>query len=340
MGYLAFKVDTDTGWVMVTPNLGFYAGFLAFDTSGNPAVLGGLNSGGCFYLLTAKESGGVWIQDTIDWWGEMPEVPQCAGYWGFVVDRASHFYLTFEVSMDRGYHYQELNLRTGSTGHWADSLIVGGNEWFASELSLAPRPPSGVSDCYNVGYDFQSDSFYCDGTVIDTQPASIGLVRVDAQDHRQIVYRTDRLRFAYETSVWNFDTLPSVMDVSSLDFAVDTDGRPLIAFVSDSGVFLARGGPATGCAEKKPLPVAEHLALPTIVRGVLDLPEGSDFPVAKNRGLETSPTFLLDATGRKVMELHPGPNDVSRFGAGVYFVRGLGSGAGGQGEVRKVVITR
>jgi hypothetical protein len=29
---------------------------------------------------------------------------------------------------------------------------------------------------------------------------------------------------------------------------------------------------------------------------------------------------LLDATGRKVADLHPGANDVSRIPAGVYFI--------------------
>ena len=40
------------------------------------------------------------------------------------------------------------------------------------------------------------------------------------------------------------------------------------------------------------------------------------------------------------MELHPGPNDVNRLEAGVYFVRGLRSGARGQGEMRKVILTK
>jgi hypothetical protein len=96
----------------------------------------------------------------------------------------------------------------------------------------------------------------------------------------------------------------------------------------------------TGVEESRPATGLNPPAGNGIVRGVLELPGGSDFPVAKSRGLETSPTFLLDISGRKVMELHPGQNDVSRFGAGVYFVRGLGSGTGGRGEVRKVVITR
>ena len=47
---------------------------------------------------------------------------------------------------------------------------------------------------------------------------------------------------------------------------------------------------------------------------------------------------LLDISGRKVMELHPGPNDVSRFGAGVYFVRSAVSDV--PSAVRKIIVTR
>ena len=71
----------------------------------------------------------------------------------------------------------------------------------------------------------------------------------------------------------------------------------------------------------------------TVVHGVLELPAATSHrPQTASR--------LLDISGRKVAELHPGPNDVSRFGAGVYFVRDLGPGVGGRGEVRRIVITR
>jgi hypothetical protein len=44
---------------------------------------------------------------------------------------------------------------------------------------------------------------------------------------------------------------------------------------------------------------------------------------------------LLDISGRKVADLHPGANDVSGLSAGVYFVQGGQSGA-----ASKVVIQR
>ncbi len=49
----------------------------------------------------------------------------------------------------------------------------------------------------------------------------------------------------------------------------------------------------------------------TVIRGVLRLP-GSPFTIH---------TSLFDMTGRQVMSLRPGPNDVGRLAPGVYFVR-------------------
>lgn len=52
----------------------------------------------------------------------------------------------------------------------------------------------------------------------------------------------------------------------------------------------------------------------TLVRGCLLLPEAVS-------GERSGVSGLLDISGRKVLELHPGRNDVSHLGAGVFFVR-------------------
>jgi len=71
--------------------------------------------------------------------------------------------------------------------------------------------------------------------------------------------------------------------------------------------------------------------LPTLIRGVLWLP-----PASSQKPQAAS---LLDISGRKVLDLHPGANDVSRLVPGVYFVRAVSGellAVGGQ----KVVLTR
>jgi hypothetical protein len=67
----------------------------------------------------------------------------------------------------------------------------------------------------------------------------------------------------------------------------------------------------------------------TVVRGVLSLPSS----------LAPRPASLFDMTGRAVMSLRPGTNDVSHLSPGVYFVREAQAQAQAQ-ATRKVVITR
>ena len=69
---------------------------------------------------------------------------------------------------------------------------------------------------------------------------------------------------------------------------------------------------------------------PTIVRGVLCL------PLASSVEREAS-SVLLDVSGRKVMDLKPGANDVRALAPGVYFVREAHAQAQ---AIQKVVITR
>jgi hypothetical protein len=75
--------------------------------------------------------------------------------------------------------------------------------------------------------------------------------------------------------------------------------------------------------------VRDAKPLPTVVRGILHLPASS-----LKRGASSA---LLDAAGRRVAELHPGANDVSRLAPSVYFVREAQAQAQAQ-AVRKVIV--
>jgi len=144
---------------------------------------------------------------------------------------------------------------------------------------------------------------------------------VDNLNRRQIVYRLGGMKLAYRTSVWHIDTLPPEINAAaSFDFAIDNNNIPLIAYSTADGIFLATGD-AVGVAEKKPQVVREPLRLPTIVRGTLVW--SATTPSLRNVGdiaLHTR-SALLDISGRKVLALHAGANDVSRLAPGVYFVR-------------------
>jgi len=106
--------------------------------------------------------------------------------------------------------------------------------------------------------------------------------------------------------------------------------RVYVANGSASCVSVLRDSLVVGL-EDLGIPVASQPAqAPTVVRGILKLPGRPS--VARAR--------LLDISGRTVLDLRPGANDVRALAPGVYFVRGEGRGTGDEGCIRKVVVTR
>jgi phosphoribosylformylglycinamidine (FGAM) synthase PurS component len=73
---------------------------------------------------------------------------------------------------------------------------------------------------------------------------------------------------------------------------------------------------------------------PSIVRGVLVL------GAVDSRQNTAYRADLLDISGRKVAELHPGPNDVRALAPGVYFARQVSDVELGASNVTKVVVAR
>jgi hypothetical protein len=72
--------------------------------------------------------------------------------------------------------------------------------------------------------------------------------------------------------------------------------------------------PSTGAVEEHVTPGASRFTPPTIVRGVLHL--------TSHISNLTSDIVLVDVSGRRVLSLRPGVNDVSRLAPGVYFLIG------------------
>jgi hypothetical protein len=73
--------------------------------------------------------------------------------------------------------------------------------------------------------------------------------------------------------------------------------------------------------------------IPTIIRGVL---------MMEDRGQTTEDKAeLVDISGRKVLDIRTGANDVSDLAPGVYFVRsGPSAVSRQQSAITKVVVTR
>jgi YVTN family beta-propeller protein len=110
--------------------------------------------------------------------------------------------------------------------------------------------------------------------------------------------------------------------------------RVYVANYNGSSVSVLRdsGG---GIEESFKPQAASPKPAPTVVRGVLVL------GAVDSRQQTEYRADLLDASGRKVLDLRPGPNDVRGLAPGVYFVREEPQAASLKPQaVRKVVVTR
>jgi len=116
----------------------------------------------------------------------------------------------------------------------------------------------------------------------------------------------------------------------STSVALGPDGG---VYVSDfnAGTFIYEPV-VTALQDRATLYVSRPTPDCTIVRRTLLLPSSS-----VRRGTSN---VLLDATGRKVLDLHEGANDVSRLSPGVYFVRPAYGVMCNASNVYKVVVTR
>jgi len=129
------------------------------------------------------------------------------------------------------------------------------------------------------------------------------------------------------------DAVLSTIEVGNgpMDFAWNpVQNRVYVANSGGGSVSVLRdsGGAAVG---ESPTPVAAgQKPVPSIIRRVLFLPQAAD--------LKPQVASLLDAAGRKTLDLSPGANDVRALAPGIYFVRGAVSGH--PSAVTKVVITR
>jgi hypothetical protein len=90
-------------------------------------------------------------------------------------------------------------------------------------------------------------------------------------------------------------------------------------------------GPPSGVKESSKPQATSLKPMATIVRGVLLLPKATS--------RESQASSLLDVSGRKVVALKPGANDVSHLSPGVYFVRQASGVERAASSITKVVLT-
>ena len=95
--------------------------------------------------------------------------------------------------------------------------------------------------------------------------------------------------------------------------------------------------PSLGVGEAEPGARLSGRAASTVVRGLLFLPRDMTELAGNSDRVPRPRVILLDISGRKVIDLSPGPNDVGRLAPGIYFVR---LQAGDAVRTAKLVIER
>jgi hypothetical protein len=136
---------------------------------------------------------------------------------------------------------------------------------------------------------------------------------------------------------------------SDPDIGADSSGYAYVVwedFDGDRGtICFSTNAPAAIAEETSNAELRAPNSGPTVIRGVLVLGNG-DSP-SEREDARYSPHFpvmsctaLLDISGRKVMDLQPGANDVRALPPGVYFIGRLKTEDGRPDAVRKVVVTR
>ncbi len=126
------------------------------------------------------------------------------------------------------------------------------------------------------------------------------------------------------------------------DIAADSTGHAYIVWYQPSAqsgeIWFATNAPLGIAEETSNAELRAPKCDPTVVRGVLFLTKMGTVPSG------TVPIFgpsLLDISGRKVMDLHTGANDVRKLAPGVYFVLEEPQASSHKPQaIRKVVVTR
>jgi len=326
-----YALKTDTSWAdMQTPfNAGpYYPSLTSLDTAGAPAIC--VQAGDAYLLARLQDT--TWTTYTL-----------ATGYSGFTND--------FDCSalgsntdgvvwgvFRYGFSYPGKALVSGHVlcrFQVRDSdvsvvQIAGGAEIGIWAASGCIDGQSSVHSSYYCG----SAGLYLDQEAIDSITVDRTAAKFDSLDRPQIAYVPTRggLLYRYlDAGAWHIFDLQTT-GVTALSLAIDKNAQPLIAYTTSEGVFLAHGVDVVGQSEEEQGPTAIGSRLTaTIARNVLRLP-ASGPPVGAS---------LFDLGGRKVSDLHPGANDVSRLAPGVYFVRQEPQASGLQPQaVSKVVITR
>jgi len=249
-------------------------------------------------------------------------------------------------------HYDRVFLcRSDSAGNWPDSVILGpgpsegrlrglagdnrGNVWVAWGGNPY-GPDSGIyAACLDTSlhwssvYTISHSGFFCN-------------MEIDGDNKVWVVWDADSNFYyrVWDGSEWSPpDSIvappasSSFMDAIFYDPARD---RIWLSYRTDyEHTFVTWTDPSAGTAERESGP-SYHYEHALVVSGVLLLPR--DMTGLPGNSDRVPRPVLLDVSGREVLDLHPGANDVRHLAPGIYFVHSTLDNR--QSKMTKVVVAR
>lgn len=330
---MIFAQRSDTGWTRDSFAQG-YGPCLAFDTSGAPNVVFGAWS-----LLFAVRTGTFWVIDTLAvGGGTMNYFYSC---WRLKADPGNGLHAFCEDGWSWPSAHRlaadvfggDIFVTARADSGWHMSWGTGGVAWGFDCLSMDLDTMGREEFCYQV-HASPGQGFYLDSSLID-DGVRAARISVDRLNRCHIAYVNDGFKYRWLDGGWHVTTILRDTSVDIGDVLFDSAGQPIVSYYRPgNGVWLAHGMDIVGLSEGRQEPAAHGWQLAASdIRNVLWL--------AANGGGRAASGGLLDATGRRVLALKAGANDVSRLPAGIYFMRTQDPEHRTQSwGVRKVIVTR
>jgi DNA-binding beta-propeller fold protein YncE len=198
---------------------------------------------------------------------------------------------------------------------WGDTVVAElSDPFYIKGIAWEPR-----SNTVYMARNFSSDVLVIDGAqrqvrrTLSTDDYPADMVCLDSSGRAYVCHNRSG-RVTGRVTVIDGDSLVTAMDVrpSPVDVVADNAGRRACVLSWESSCITLINDSPVGVGETERSTLRTRKPGTTHVRNVLFLPV-SPLPLRSS---------LFDLSGRPVMSLVPGPNDVRHLPAGVYFVSG------------------
>ena len=330
-GGICYAVRNDTGWILSRLPTAGHGPRLSYDSADVPLVVSGRTDSDAWVFVSTRADTG-WATTTLVCAGPGFYLAESHTAGCFSRDNRAYVFTHDFWDFEHGIGGADLSLFEGYGNQWRVAWDSG-ECWGCVALALALDTAGVPAYCFTS----PEGSLFLVDESIDTLVSRASL-QFDTLNRPHVAYIAslwsfDRLKYAYRTrGNWFIVEVPDTCAVVGCDLLLDSLAEPFIAYVrSDGGLWLAHGVDVVGQSEEESKPQAASLKpQATVVRGVLRV-QVSLFAIH---------TSLFDMTGRQVMALHPGPNDVRRLSPGIYSMRQASGLKREASSITKVVVTR